>query len=84
MLLVIITVQEEVFPEIYCWTLEECTMQALRGCGLVRRTVGAKGRAPTARRIHLSHLRQSRRAGGRRSKLRSRRGAAAWAEADRQ
>ena len=33
MLLVIITVHEEVFPEIYCWTLEECTMQALRAAG---------------------------------------------------
>ena len=33
MLLVIITVHEEVFPEIYCWSLEECTMQALRAAG---------------------------------------------------
>jgi hypothetical protein len=33
MLLVIITVREEVFPEIYCWALQECTMQALRAAG---------------------------------------------------
>jgi hypothetical protein len=33
MLLVIITVREEVFPEIHCWALEECMMQALRGAG---------------------------------------------------
>jgi hypothetical protein len=52
------------------------------GCGLVGRTVGTKGRARTARRIHLSHRRQSRRAGGRCSKLHSRRGAAASAEVD--
>ena len=33
MLFVIITVREEVFPEVHCWALEECTMQALRGAG---------------------------------------------------
>jgi hypothetical protein len=33
MLLVIITAREEVFPETYCWALEECTTQALRGAG---------------------------------------------------
>ena len=33
MLLVIITVREEVFPESHCWALEECTMQAIRGAG---------------------------------------------------
>jgi hypothetical protein len=33
MLFVIITVREEVFPEIHFWALEQCTMQALRGAG---------------------------------------------------
>jgi len=33
MLLVIITVREEVFPESHCWALEECTMQGLQGAG---------------------------------------------------
>ena len=33
MLFVIVTVREDVFPESYCWTLEECTLQALRGAG---------------------------------------------------
>jgi hypothetical protein len=33
MLLVIITVREEVFPESHCWALDECMMQALRGAG---------------------------------------------------
>jgi hypothetical protein len=33
MLLVIITVREEVFPETDCWALEECTAQALQVAG---------------------------------------------------
>jgi hypothetical protein len=33
MLFFIITVREEVFPESYCWALEECTTQALRRAG---------------------------------------------------
>jgi len=33
MLFVIITVREAVFPESYCWALEECTIQAIRGAG---------------------------------------------------
>ena len=33
MLLVIVTVREEVFPESHCWALDECTTQALRGAG---------------------------------------------------
>jgi hypothetical protein len=33
MLLVIITVREEVFPQTHCWALEECTTQAIRVAG---------------------------------------------------
>src|SRR5258707_13264071 len=33
MLFFIITFREEVFPESYCWALEECTTQALRRAG---------------------------------------------------
>ena len=33
MLFVIITVREAVFPESYCWAVEECTMRALRSAG---------------------------------------------------
>jgi hypothetical protein len=33
MLLVIITVREEVFPETYCWALQECTVLARRAAG---------------------------------------------------
>jgi hypothetical protein len=33
MLFFIITGREEVFPESYCWALEECTTQALRRAG---------------------------------------------------
>jgi hypothetical protein len=31
--LVIITVREELFPETYCWALQECMTQALRAAG---------------------------------------------------
>jgi hypothetical protein len=31
--LVIITVHEELFPETYCWALQECTTQAARAAG---------------------------------------------------
>jgi hypothetical protein len=31
--LVIVTVREELFPETYCWALQECMTQALRAAG---------------------------------------------------
>jgi hypothetical protein len=31
--LIIITVREELFPETYCWALQECMTQALRAAG---------------------------------------------------
>src|SRR5260221_12858736 len=33
MLIVIITVREEVFPDRYCWTLEQCTTRAFQAAG---------------------------------------------------
>jgi hypothetical protein len=33
MLIVIITLREEVFPERYCWALEECTTRAFQAAG---------------------------------------------------
>jgi hypothetical protein len=49
--LVIITVREELFPETYCWALEECVTQAALGCRLVGRAVDAKvTRLPPAER----------------------------------
>jgi len=31
--LVIVSVREELFPETYCWALQECMRQALRAAG---------------------------------------------------
>jgi hypothetical protein len=31
--LVIVTVREQIFPETYCWALQECMTQALRAAG---------------------------------------------------
>ena len=83
MLFFIITVREEVFPEIYCWALEECTTQALRRAGWsaepwVQKVV----RLPPAEFTYHSGANPTASAVAP-SKLRSRRGTAAPREAGR-